>query len=149
MSTRARTVPVVPQEQVHEESMKLAEASKGIIPFMEYEVQRFEEESASFQAGEQDNAEFTPFRLRQGIYGQRQSDVQMIRVKIPGGILTPEALEALGTLAEDYAPPPEGPHHYPGKHPVSPRAFASVSRRTASSGSSGVEHAGSLRQHRS
>ena len=104
MSTRTGNIPVVPQEQVHEESMKLAEASKGIIPFMEYEVQRFEEESASFQAGEQDNAEFTPFRLRQGIYGQRQADVQMIRVKIPGGILTPEALEALGTLAEDYAP---------------------------------------------
>ena len=108
MSTRTRTVPVVPQEQVHEESMKLAEASKGIIPFMEYEVQRFEEESASFQAGEQDNAEFTPFRLRQGIYGQRQADVQMIRVKIPGGILTPEALEALGTLAADYAPLQKG-----------------------------------------
>ena len=104
MSTRTRNIPVVPQEQVHEESMKLAEASNGIIPFMEYEVQRFEEESASFQAGEQDNAEFTPFRLRQGIYGQRQADVQMIRVKIPGGILTPEAMEALGTLAEDYAP---------------------------------------------
>ena len=108
MSTRTRNVPVVPQEQVHEESMKLAEASKGIIPFMEYEVQRFEEESASFQAGEQDNAEFTPFRLRQGIYGQRQADVQMIRVKIPGGILTPEALEALGTLAADYAPLQKG-----------------------------------------
>ena len=108
MSTRTRTVPVVPQEQVHEESMKLAEDSKGIIPFMEYEVQRFEEESASFQAGEQDNAEFTPFRLRQGIYGQRQADVQMIRVKIPGGILTPEALEALGTLADDYAPLQKG-----------------------------------------
>ena len=108
MSTRTRKIPVVPQEQVHEESMKLAQASNGIIPFMEYEVQRFEEESASFQAGEQDNTEFTPFRLRQGIYGQRQSDVQMIRVKLPGGILTPEALEALGTLAEDYAPLQKG-----------------------------------------
>ena len=108
MSSPSRTVPVVPQEQVHGESMKLAEASQGIIPFMEYEVQRFEEESASFQAGEQDNAEFTPLRLRQGIYGQRQSDVQMVRVKIPGGILTPEALEALGTVAEDFAPLQKG-----------------------------------------
>ena len=104
MSSQTRTIPVIPQDQIHEDSMKLAGAATGIIPFMEYEVQRFEEESASFQAGEQDNAEFTPFRLRQGIYGQRQADVQMVRVKIPGGILTPEALEALGTVAERYAP---------------------------------------------
>jgi sulfite reductase beta subunit-like hemoprotein len=75
---------------------------------MEDEIQRFEAESASFQAGEQDNAVFTPFRLRQGVYGQRQADVQMIRVKIPGGVLTPEALDALGEIAEHYAPLKKG-----------------------------------------
>ena len=42
-----------------------------------------EDESAAFVAGERDNTVFTPFRLRQGVYGQRQADVQMIRVKIP------------------------------------------------------------------
>jgi sulfite reductase beta subunit-like hemoprotein len=76
----------------------------GIIPFIEYEIQRLEEESAAFKAGEREVAEFTPFRLRQGVYGQRQPDTQMIRVKIPGGILTPEALDALGEVAEEYAP---------------------------------------------
>jgi len=65
---------------------------------------RLEEESAKFVAGEQDNAEFTPFRLKQGVYGQRQSDVQMIRVKVPGGIVTTEAMQALGDFAEKYAP---------------------------------------------
>ena len=97
-------VPPVSQEEVHRNSMALAQDATGIIPHVESEVQRLEEESAAFQAGERDVAEFTPFRLRQGVYGQRQADVQMIRVKVPGGILTPDALEALGDVAEHYAP---------------------------------------------
>ena len=104
MSTRTGNIPVIPQEQVHEESMEMAKASSSIIPFMDYEIQRLEEESAAFEAGEHDMAQFTPFRLRQGVYGQRQADVQMIRVKIPGGIVTADALEALGKVARDYAP---------------------------------------------
>ncbi|HIN06885.1 MAG TPA: nitrite/sulfite reductase, partial [Dehalococcoidia bacterium] len=32
----------------------------------------------------------------------------MIRVKIPGGILTPEALDVLGDIAKDYAPLEKG-----------------------------------------
>ena len=92
------------QEEVYQESLDLASTAPGVIPFLESEVQRFEAESARFQSGERDNAEFTPFRLRQGVYGQRQADVQMIRVKIPGGILTADAMDALGDIAEQYAP---------------------------------------------
>ena len=71
---------------------------------MDDEIVRLEEESAKFVAGEQDNAQFTPFRLKQGVYGQRQSDVQMIRVKVPGGIITSEAMDALGEFSDKYAP---------------------------------------------
>ena len=92
------------QEDIHRDSLELARSAPSIIPFMDEEVVRLEEESASFVSGEQDNATFTPFRLRQGVYGQRQPDVQMIRVKIPGGILTPEAMEGLADVAERYAP---------------------------------------------
>ena len=92
------------QETIYEESLELSKNSQSIIPFMEDEIVRLEEESAKFVAGEKDNAEFTPFRLKQGVYGQRQSDVQMIRVKVPGGILTPEAMDALGEFTERYAP---------------------------------------------
>ena len=99
MSTR-----VVNQEEIHQRSVEMSQTSPGIIPFMEDEIERFEGEATAFQAGERDNAEFTPFRLRQGVYGQRQADVQMIRVKVPGGILTQEALEALAVMAERYAP---------------------------------------------
>jgi len=92
------------QENIHQESLELSKSSTSIIPFMDDEIVRLEEESAKFVAGEQDNAEFTPFRLKQGVYGQRQSDVQMIRVKVPGGIVTTEAMQALGDFAEKYAP---------------------------------------------
>ena len=102
------TAKVVSQEELHRESMKLAGDSKGVIPYMEEEVISLEEEIEAFRAGERDNAQFMPFRLRQGVYGQRQSDAQMLRVKIPGGILTPESLEALGELAERYAPLKKG-----------------------------------------
>ena len=92
------------QEDIHHDSLELARSSESIIPFMDEEVVRLEEESANFESGELDNAVFTPFRLRQGVYGQRQADVQMIRVKIPGGILTPEAMEGLGEVSDKYAP---------------------------------------------
>ena len=91
-------------EDIHSDSLELAKSSEAIIPFMDEEVVRLEEESANFESGELDNAVFTPFRLRQGVYGQRQPDVQMIRVKIPGGILTPEAMEGLGEVTERFAP---------------------------------------------
>ena len=92
------------QEDIYQDSLEQARSSESIIPFMDEEVVRLEEESEKFASGEQDNATFTPFRLRQGVYGQRQADVQMIRVKIPGGILTHESMEGLGEVAERYAP---------------------------------------------
>ena len=91
-------------EDIHHDSLELARSSEAIIPFMDEEVVRLEEESSRFESGELDNAAFTPFRLRQGVYGQRQADVQMIRVKIPGGILTSEAMEGLGEVTDRYAP---------------------------------------------
>ncbi len=91
-------------EDIHQDSLELARSSQAIIPFMEEEVGRLEDESAAFVSGERDNAVFTPFRLRQGVYGQRQADVQMIRVKVPGGILTPESMDGLAEVAERYAP---------------------------------------------
>jgi len=106
--TSSTTVPGVDQERIHQESIDLGAKAPGIVPFMEEEMVRFEGESARFQAGEIDNAEFTPFRLRQGVYGQRQADVQMIRVKIPGGILTADSLDALGVVSEKYAPLDKG-----------------------------------------
>ena len=108
MTSGVKRTKAPSQEEIHKESMRLAGESKGIIPFMEREVVTLEEEIKAFRAGERETTEFMPFRLRQGVYGQRQADAQMLRVKIPGGILTPDALELLGTLIDKYAPLKKG-----------------------------------------
>lgn len=53
-----------------------------------------------YERGELSSDEFRAFRLIRGVYGQRQDDVQMIRAKIPGGVLLPEQLEAVADVAE-------------------------------------------------
>ena len=104
MTSHTSTGQATTPETIYAESLELAKNSHSIIPFMEDEIVRLEEESAAFVAGERENTEFTPFRLKQGVYGQRQVDVQMIRVKIPGGIITTEAMDALGDFTTEYAP---------------------------------------------
>ena len=104
MTSNTSTGQAKTLEAIYEESLELSKSSQSIIPFMEDEIVRLEEESAAFVAGERENTEFTPFRLKQGVYGQRQADVQMIRVKIPGGIITAEAMDAMGEFTTKYAP---------------------------------------------
>ncbi|MBI3127597.1 MAG: nitrite/sulfite reductase [Candidatus Tectomicrobia bacterium] len=82
-----------------------AETKKlGVIPVLPEEFDDFETEATRFRKGEIKDSEFTQYRLRRGIYGQRQADAQMVRVKIPFGGLTADQLDALGRVARDYAP---------------------------------------------
>ncbi|MFQ5355775.1 MAG: sulfurtransferase TusA family protein, partial [Mariprofundaceae bacterium] len=53
--------------------------------------------------GRMSEERFTPFRLQMGIYGQRQDGVQMMRIKLPGGVIKPAQLDVIGTLIERYA----------------------------------------------
>jgi sulfite reductase beta subunit-like hemoprotein len=75
-----------------------------VIPVLQEEIDHFEGEVKRFQSGDLDAAEFRAFRLRQGVYGQRQPDTQMMRVKIPLGRMTPDQLDVLGAIARDYTP---------------------------------------------
>src|SRR4051812_31425267 len=75
-----------------------------IIPILEREFDDFDSEARKFLDGRQGEDEFIPFRLRQGVYGQRQADVQMIRVKLPFGGVSPEQLDAFADACELYAP---------------------------------------------
>ncbi|HLO77498.1 MAG TPA: nitrite/sulfite reductase [Magnetospirillum sp.] len=43
---------------------------------------------AKHLAGEWDDERWTAYRVRFGVYGQKQPGVQMVRIKIPGGILS-------------------------------------------------------------
>ena len=75
-----------------------------LIPAIEREFDDFDTEAGSFLAGEQSEEQFIGFRLKQGVYGQRQPDVQMIRTKLPMGGITPEQMEAFADAIEKYAP---------------------------------------------
>jgi sulfite reductase beta subunit-like hemoprotein len=75
-----------------------------VIPILEREFDDFRSEAKKFLDGQTAEDEFIKFRLKQGVYGQRQPDVQMVRVKLPFGGITPEQLEAFADVVEKYAP---------------------------------------------
>ena len=75
-----------------------------VIPILEREFDDFDNEAEQFLAGDKPEDEFIGFRLKQGVYGQRQPDVQMARVKLPFGGVTPEQMEAFASVVERYAP---------------------------------------------
>src|SRR5271163_3599668 len=52
--------------------------------------------------GQLTDDQFRPFRLRRGIYSQRQAGVQMIRTKVPGGLLTAQQMRQLGRVADEF-----------------------------------------------
>ncbi|MSQ13993.1 MAG: nitrite/sulfite reductase [Dehalococcoidia bacterium] len=73
-----------------------------VLPYLPEEVDHFEDRTQAFLDGKADATEFRAFRLRQGVYGQRQPGVQMMRIKMPLGRLTAAQLEAVGRLARDF-----------------------------------------------
>src|SRR3954462_5916084 len=75
-----------------------------VIPILEREFEDFDTRAQGFLAGKETEEEFIGFRLKQGVYGQRQADRQMMRIKLPLGGVTPEQMEAFARFAEEYAP---------------------------------------------
>ena len=64
-------------------------------------IEIFETQLNRFQDGDVLEEVFTEFRLRHGVYGQRDNQSQMIRVKIPFGGLNAAQLEMLADIAEE------------------------------------------------
>src|SRR5919202_1593561 len=79
-----------------------------VIPIIEREFDDFDTAAAKFLRGETPEEEFIGFRLKQGVYGQRQPDAQMVRVKVPFGGITPEQLEAFADGIDKYVPLKKG-----------------------------------------
>src|SRR3989454_6438465 len=75
----------------------------ALPPEAEREIENFEAETARFLAGELSPERYRAFRLAQGIYGQRQPGVQMVRVKIPSGALSGRQLHRLADISERYS----------------------------------------------
>lgn len=67
------------------------------------EIDRYEDSVKAFLNNEMDAARFMAFRLQHGVYGQRQEGVQMLRVKLPGGTLNADQLDAVADVLDDYS----------------------------------------------
>src|SRR5262245_9536128 len=78
---------------------------KTLTPEIENELRYFEQEIAALEAGASDPNDFKRFRLENGVYGIRNSaDRHMIRVKIPFGRITPDQLEGIADIAQEFTP---------------------------------------------
>jgi sulfite reductase beta subunit-like hemoprotein len=69
----------------------------------ERDIDEFVETLSSYESGDITADDWRRYRLLRGTYGQRQDDVQMMRIKIPQGITTGDQLRALGDVAEKYS----------------------------------------------
>ena len=75
----------------------------GRLGFARHEdVDLFVHKLEAFESGALSADDWRGFRLLNGVYGQRQDGVMMIRAKLPGGFVTPAQLEALALVAERY-----------------------------------------------
>src|ERR1700681_2646994 len=70
----------------------------------EVEIDEFVATLEKYERGEITPDQWRAFRLVRGTYGQRQAeDAQMLRVKIPQGLLTAAQLHALADVGERYS----------------------------------------------
>jgi sulfite reductase (NADPH) hemoprotein beta-component len=69
----------------------------------ERDIDEFVETLSRYENGDISADDWRRYRLLRGTYGQRQDDVQMMRIKIPQGIVTGKQLRALGDVAEKYS----------------------------------------------
>ncbi len=87
--------------------MPIDEAVKTAAPARRFasakDIEEFVSVLEAFERGVIGPDEFRTFRLTRGIYGQRQDDVQMIRVKIPQGVLNGDQLRALASVAREHS----------------------------------------------
>jgi sulfite reductase beta subunit-like hemoprotein len=97
-------VSVPAQRGTLEDPEVLQNVPGHVIPILRREYDDFKTEAKKFLDGQTEEDEFIKFRLKQGVYGQRQADVQMIRVKLPFGGVTPEQMESFADVVEKYVP---------------------------------------------
>ncbi len=68
------------------------------------DIEKFEQMLARYKTGELAEDVMRVFRLNNGIYGQRQGGTrQMVRIKIPAGILVPDHFGALAHIARTHS----------------------------------------------
>ncbi|HEY6361164.1 MAG TPA: nitrite/sulfite reductase, partial [Vicinamibacterales bacterium] len=69
----------------------------------ERDIDEFVEKLDQYERGELSAEAWRKFRLVRGTYGQRQDNVQMMRIKIPQGIVTGPQMRALADASAKYS----------------------------------------------
>ena len=87
------------------------------------ELGRYEESIQAFLSGKLDAERFQSMRLQQGVYGQRQEGVNMIRIKIPGGKFNPDQMDVIANAVDKYS---QHETAHVTNAPVYPDAFRSI-----------------------
>ena len=80
--------------------------SNSILPVSEEatkDIFELEAKIDAFQNGKTDEEKFRHFRLTRGVYGQRQAGVQMVRIKLPYGGLSPKQLSKVADLSDRFS----------------------------------------------
>ena len=67
------------------------------------DIDDFVDHLRRFETGELSPDQFKVYRLTRGTYGQRQPNVNMLRVKIPQGVLAAAQVERLADIGEEYS----------------------------------------------
>src|SRR5678815_4191468 len=69
----------------------------------EHDIDEFVDMLGKFERQEISPEDWRRFRLVRGTYGQRQDDVQMLRIKVPQGIVNSGQMRALADVATRYS----------------------------------------------
>ncbi|HVZ21053.1 MAG TPA: nitrite/sulfite reductase [Vicinamibacterales bacterium] len=69
----------------------------------ERDIDAFVDMLGKYERGEIAPNDWRRFRLLRGTYGQRQDGVQMLRIKVPQGILSSSQLRAIASIASRYS----------------------------------------------
>ncbi|HVD99316.1 MAG TPA: hypothetical protein VNB90_14000 [Cytophagaceae bacterium] len=74
-----------------------------INPVAKDDIEELNKKIKSYRNLEIDDEKFRAFRLARGVYGQRQEGVQMIRIKLPYGKVSPDQLIRIADISDRYA----------------------------------------------
>ena len=72
-------------------------------PVVEKDILDLEKKIRLFREGKIDEEKFRSLRLARGVYGQRQSGVQMVRIKLPFGRMTTKQLRRIADISDEFA----------------------------------------------
>jgi sulfite reductase (ferredoxin) len=83
--------------------MELKVENKAVSDAAREDIVELEQKIKAFRNLQLDDDKFRAFRLTRGVYGQRQQGVQMIRIKLPYGKVSPEQLVRIAEVSDKYA----------------------------------------------